>query len=202
MEASKIILSEAERRLITDAEIILTKNAIIDKVVALFGVLAVNYQAASEHLRQSHRHLFDVYPKISKGEKHKGLPWVMLDYPRSFDKQQGHFAIRSFFWWGNYFSIRLQLSGAYLLPAINALQHWNADNWLSGLATDAWDLELPNNNWQPIPSAAIKANSGLVLKLAKKIPIEEWESVIGSFTNDFKTLLLLLEGILSAESVK
>ena len=61
-----------------------------------------------------------VEPKISKGEKYKGLPWVMLDYPRIFGKED-IMAIGTRFWWGHYFSVTLHLKGGYLrtyLPVI------------------------------------------------------------------------------------
>ena len=51
-------------------------------------------------------------PKISKGENYKGLPWLVLDYPRYFNKED-IFAIRTLFWWGNFFSITLHISGKY-----------------------------------------------------------------------------------------
>jgi len=37
-----------------------------------------------------------IAPKISKGENYEGLPWVILDFPRYFDKENV-FAIRCFF---------------------------------------------------------------------------------------------------------
>ena len=60
-------------------------------------------------------------PKISKGENYKDLPYVMLDYPRCFQKEKT-IAIRTFFWWGNFFSINLQLSGEYKEQALPSLQ--------------------------------------------------------------------------------
>ena len=50
-------------------------------------------------------------PKIAKGENYLQLPYVLLDYPRCFDKEN-IFAIRTMFWWGNFFSITLHLSGS------------------------------------------------------------------------------------------
>src|SRR6185369_7340402 len=49
-------------------------------------------------------------PKISRGENYRALPYVMLDYPRHFTKEST-LAIRTLFWWGNFFSISLHLSG-------------------------------------------------------------------------------------------
>ena len=54
----------------------------------------------------------EISPKISKGENYNGLPYVMFDYPRFFTKENV-FAVRTFFWWANYFSVTLHLKGEY-----------------------------------------------------------------------------------------
>src|SRR5438309_4807722 len=103
-------LTAYEMQLVTDAQILITKNTIIRKVYELFGKLSeeyreeVNCKIAGQNL---------ISPKISRGENYLGLPYVILDYPRQFAKDDV-FAIRSFFWWGNFFSITLHLSGSYL----------------------------------------------------------------------------------------
>src|SRR3954452_928432 len=100
-------LTAYESELVRDSKVLLTKNIIIEKVYRLFGQLASGYQdrlAASPVVG-----LNAVQAKISRGENYRGLPYVMLDYPRIFSKDHT-FAIRSFYWWGNFFSITLQLS--------------------------------------------------------------------------------------------
>lgn len=206
MEASKVILSEAERQLITDANIILTKNSSIDKICEQFGLLASIYQQQCEPLKKGFPHLFSVHPKISKGEKHRGLPWVMLDYPRSFEKQNGQLAIRTFFWWGNYFSIQLQVSGIYMPGFIKALAASKvlASEWLTGLTDDAWDLELPNKKWLHADAENISAanKDGIVLKIAKKIPIHEWENLENLFSEAYSELVILMTNALGSQPVK
>jgi hypothetical protein len=166
VEASKIVFSEAEHQLITNAEVILTKNRCIDKIVELFSGLADDYRKSAGHLIPIAPGIFSVHPKISKGEKHLDLPWVMLDYPRCFDKVTGHLAIRTFFWWGNFFSIHLQASGKYFQPVADALLNSNIyDDWMGGITTDPWDMQLPNRYWQPIE---INAPTHYVIKIAKK----------------------------------
>ena len=98
---AKIQLSPAEMDLVCNADLLLTKNAIIDKVYLIFGDVA-------EQVRSD----LGPSPKISRGENYLGLPWVMLDYPRLFGKEDT-LATRVFFWWGNFFSITLHLKGIY-----------------------------------------------------------------------------------------
>ena len=207
MEASKVVLSEAERQLITDANIILTKNSSIEKICRQFGLLAAIYQHQCEPLKKTFPQLFGVHPKISKGEKHLGLPWVMLDYPRSFEKNNGQLAIRTFFWWGNYFSIQLQVSRMYIQDFMNALAAWNDlqhGDWLIGLTDDAWDLELPKTKWlsAEIQNISTENEKDLVLKVAKKIPINEWENLESICSEAYSALVNLMTMALSAQPVK
>ena len=108
---ANVRLSVEELRLVTDPAWILTKNSIIRKVVEMFGELSGEWRGLVTAVTE---------PKISKGEQHKGLPWVMLDYPRLFGKEDV-LAIRTMFWWGHCFSVTLHLKGKYLrlyLPVI------------------------------------------------------------------------------------
>jgi hypothetical protein len=139
-----------------------------------------------------------VHPKISKGEKHRELPWVMLDYPRCFDKSSGQLAVRTFFWWGNFFSIQLQASGKYFQPVANEiLQNKNYKTWMNGITGDPWDMRLPNEDWVTIPNNELSSFQDPVIKLAKKIPISRWESLSG-FSEDFNQLLPLMEKALGS----
>jgi len=98
------MLSTKELELVTNPNIILTKNAIIGKVYDLFGQLSEAYKTVL-----TNKELLAIGPKIARGENYQGLPWVMLDFPRKFT-QSDTMAIRSFFWWGHFFSITLQLT--------------------------------------------------------------------------------------------
>src|SRR5688572_32501219 len=105
----KIQLSPLEMELVTNSDWILTKNGIIEKVKELFGRLQLRQETVLSSLPEEVR---QVSAKISKGENYKGLPWLVLDQPRLFTRDK-IFAVRSFFWWGNFFSSTLHLYGNY-----------------------------------------------------------------------------------------
>jgi hypothetical protein len=111
MNAAKIQLSEEELQLVQNADWVLTKNKIIQKVYILFGNLSEEMKNKLQHINLP-AEILQTTPKISKGESYKELPYVMLDYPRLFSKENV-FAVRTFFWWGNYFSITFHLKGIY-----------------------------------------------------------------------------------------
>src|SRR5438874_13559943 len=92
-------------------------------------------------------------PKISRGEKYRGLPYVMLDYPRFFSKED-ILAIRTFFWWGNFFSITLHVKGKFLAP-ISALIIINLKALLKkeffiSVSGDEWDHDLTGGDYRPL----------------------------------------------------
>src|SRR5580698_1124604 len=110
MNSAKIHLSADELLLVQNGEWILTKNTIIQKAYNLFGLLAENLKSSiNDYLPPE---VAETMAKISRGENYNGLPYVMFDYPRLFTKKNV-FAIRTFFWWANYFSVTLHLKGEY-----------------------------------------------------------------------------------------
>jgi len=127
-------------RLVTDPAWILTKNSIIRKVVELFGELSGEWREILSGEGSTGGAWGD--PRISKGEQYKGLPWVMLDYPRVFGKED-IFAIRTMFWWGHYFSMTLHLKGEYLrtyLPVILSNRGvLEAAGFWPGVSEDEWE---------------------------------------------------------------
>src|SRR5690606_35248150 len=107
---AKIRLSPAEMDLVNNADIILTKNAIIQKAMHLLGALQEKQQSwVKANMAGFGR---GSSPKISKGENYRGLPYLVLDYPRIFDTE-ALFMVRSMFWWGNFFSITLHATGHF-----------------------------------------------------------------------------------------
>jgi hypothetical protein len=177
---ANVKLSPGELKLVLDPGFILTKNNIIAKVYELFGNLAAVYTD------RARRH-----PSLPEG-----LPWVMLDYPRFFSKEQ-EFSIRTFFWWGNFCSITLQLSGGYrqlCQPAILQF-HQSAENhnWFLCNHPDRWLHHFREDNYQPLVSFSPGEIRKLpFIKMAKKIPLQQWDYMEISLKDGFATLLDLV----------
>jgi|SRR5580658_2635596 hypothetical protein len=138
---AKVQFSTEEMRLVTDPAWILTKNSAMRKVVENFGVLSGEWRELLP---------WDCDPRISKGEQYKGLPWVMLDYPRVFGKED-ILAIRTMFWWGHYFNVTLHLKGGYLrtyLPVILARRaELEAAGFWPGTSEDEWEHDHRPGEW-------------------------------------------------------
>jgi hypothetical protein len=139
---AKVQFSAEEMRLVSDPAWILTKNSIIRKVVEVFGELSGEWRGML---------VWDGDPKISRGEQYKGLPWVMLDYPRVFGKEDV-LAVRTMFWWGHYFSVTLHLKGSYLrsyLPVILSNRGLlEAAGFWPGTSEDEWEHDHRPGAWE------------------------------------------------------
>lgn len=172
MKGANLQLSPEEMRLVREPGWILTKNSIIKKVVGLFAGLSEDYRAALEGLASAPAATAPNpaapaamvavagspfgSPKISKGENYQGLPYVMLDYPRLFGREDV-LAIRTFFWWGHSFSVTIHLKGTYrdhYLPVLQ--QRWAelaAAGFHVGISEDEWRHEHAPETYRPIVSA-------------------------------------------------
>lgn len=189
---NEALLSPYEAKLVSDSAILYAKNNIIKKVQYLFSAVSDQYvREASVKLPTG---VTSVAPKISRGEQYLGLPYLMLDYPRNFSKENT-FAIRSFFWWGHFFSIHLQLSGAYqqqFAPAlIKAIGNGELNGWFIGIHENEWHHHFEEDNYQCISNGTIDVDllTSPFIKLAKKIPLNEWDNVQTFLTANFIKLL-------------
>src|SRR5215831_10436194 len=187
MDAAKIQLSTDELALVRDAEILLTKNNIISKVYALFGEIAGRVRDIAEsQWRDLPADVLSISPKISKGENYDGLPWVMLDYPRLFGRED-IFALRLFFWWGNYFSLTLHLKGKYLDLYGKKLEKnihlLGEKGFYLSVGMNEWRHEITEEHYislsqpQPISSAG-RLSGNDFCKLSVRISLEQWNEVI------------------------
>jgi hypothetical protein len=198
---AKVRLSAEEMRLVTDPAWILTKNSVMGKVVGMFAELSAEIRAGGAHRVAPPRRAPSsggtepmTEPKISKGENYKGLPWVMLDYPRVFGREDVY-AIRIFFLWGHAFSVTLHLKGVYkemFLPAIRRRHaELEAAGFGMGISDDEWVHEHTEETYGPLRAGTGQAgavdgtgeNAGNEmagigrpwLKLSARVGLEHWD---------------------------
>ena len=165
-----------------DAELILTKNRIICKLQQVFGGVATGLQQKIQ-LRQPplSEEVTRISPKISKGEQYKELPYVMLDYPRFFSREDV-LAIRTFFWWGHYCSVTLHLKGRYLKQYLPAVQKncSGLDGFKICTSGDEWNHDLQSNAYLPATETAYLIGEMEFLKIGKLLPLENWPEMEAS----------------------
>lgn len=196
----KLTLSAEELQLVTNTQWILTKRVIIDKVNLLFGNLSVvfsNHVIANDFFLQPA--IVQSTPKIAKGENYLQLPYVLLDYPRCFDKEN-IFTIRTMFWWGNFFSITLHLSGKYKETFETALQK-NIQTLMQHdfyvcINENEWQHHFKADNYMPVKKMTLDEINSITqrrfIKAAIKFPLEKWDTMPSLLEQSFLDLLQLI----------
>lgn len=199
---AKITLSPQELQLVCDTEWILTKRAIIEKVYHLLGGLAAKFVNTVE---KNQHHLPQVasitQPKISKGENYLQLPYVVLDYPRFYQKENS-LAIRTMFWWGNFFSITLHVSGEYknelqasLLQKFSLLKE---NEWFICISNNQWEHHFESSNYISLNEKSKAEIESIVqqqsfIKLATKFSLQQWDEMPLQLEKVFNTMIQLLQ---------
>lgn len=200
MDNAKIHLSIQESELVNNKEWLFYKKNIIDKVYNLLGGLNDQYRNIVENEKQNLPVQFlNSGGKISRGENYKGLPFLILDYPAIFNKEN-IFAVRTMFWWGNFFSISLHLSGKSV-PDKEQLPKWisflGQYNFMICVNENQWehDFELGNyiaiNKMTKEDFESVATNN--FFKVAKKIELNKWEEVPEFLKNSFAEIVHCLK---------
>ena len=153
MDTAKIRLSSEEEALVATADWILTKNRVIQKINLLLSTVQTSQQQLLQPIAIFGDEILKSSLKISKGENYKGLPWLVLDYPRYFNKEDV-FAIRTLFWWGNFFSITLHLSGNYKTKyekrIIDSFESLKREYFSVCINEDQWEHHFETTNYLPV----------------------------------------------------
>lgn len=196
---TKITLSDKELSLIQNTDWFFVKKAVIDKVYLLFSVYSKFVQNEMLSSSRFPEKALDSTPKISRGEQYLGLPYVILDYPKFFDKSSS-FAIRTMFWWGNFFSITLLVSGEYKKridqKALELLAQQHSSLFLC-ISSSEWAHHFEPDNYIPLHQLkgheiSERLSSSTFIKLALKFPLTDWEKLEEFLREGYQILAGLL----------
>jgi len=198
---SKIQLSDFEMELLNNSEWILTKNAIMKKAQQLLEQVQQNvsdYTTLNPGIFPAE--VIAISPKISKGENYLGLPWLILDYPRHFDKEN-IFAIRTMFWWGHFFTTTLHLTGKYKERYGKSISRKYAalctSDFYINVNEEQWHHHLEPENYLHVQNFSEDDLAGHIvqasfLKLAKKLSFSEWDNAVERLSENFVGITDLL----------
>ena len=199
--ATKIMLSAKELDVVSNIDWLLTKHKIIAKVLQHFAVVSQQMLSSVAANANSLPAIVALHPpKIAKGENYVQLPYVMLDYPRFFLKNEA-LAIRTFFWWGNHISMHLLLNGSfkiqYQTKVIALIPFLQQHQFYICVHQTEWQHHFKNDNYMPMQNADIDLLASIIInkqfiKLAKKIPLQQWENFNDFFDTTFKQMLNIL----------
>ena len=199
--ASKLMLSDEEQQLVNNPDWILTKRIIIEKVNQFLGALSENQKAVIENEKDwLPLAVVQSTAKISKGENYLQLPYLLLDYPRCFDGEN-IFAVRTMFWWGNYFSITLQLSGIYkqmFQKKIVEYPDLAKQHFFICINENQWHHHFEADNYIAVKQLANKDLQDIILKkqfvkLSLNFSLQQWNDIPALLDNSFKKIIEILK---------
>jgi hypothetical protein len=198
---SKILLSADEQQLVTNTGWILTKRKIMEKVNILLGDVAEQQKRIiANESGWLPGAVVQSTPKIAKGENYLQLPYLLLDYPRCFDSDQ-IFAVRTMFWWGNFFSITLHLSGRYKKMfqqnIIQNIQAAEQDIFIC-IHEDQWQHHFEAHNYREVKKIMkdelqVMITEKSFIKLAIKFPLQTCNEISSLLDGSFTELMDLLK---------
>ena len=198
IQQTKIQFLPAEMELVSSPDIILTKNAILQKIKSFFEEIQMKQQdILKKYSSQLPGEVLRISPKISRGENYKGLPWLVLDNPRHF-QHNNIFAIRTMFWWGNFFSITLHLSGDnkndLLKKLSNNISLLAKNDFFIYNGTKEWEHDIDPGSHKKLSAInedeiqkLFSANS--FSKLAIKFTIESLEAIEDKLLRNYELLV-------------
>ena len=196
MNSSKLQLSAEELAMVQDSHWLLTKNSIMQKANELFGDCATWLRSSLRGQFADEAVLFNS-PKIARGENYDGLPYVMLDYPRLFGKEN-IFAFRTMFWWGNFLSVTWHLKGqyaaSYRASIMAAFDRLGSAGFRICIGEDEWRHDFSAANYRNINELTLQQFSATLsekpfVKLAVSIPLEKWNNAQNELTECYSLLL-------------
>lgn len=183
----QIYFNQKEIDYLNDRDFLLTKRKITGKIFDLLArVQEKLIPQLNKHDQLIPAEVLSISGKISKGENYGSLPYLILDCPRFFQKEDV-FAIRTMFWWGNYCSNTLHLQGKYL-----AMYKTNMINNISRLRTMGnyyicinkipWEYHFEESNYLPINSLSDQdvrdfVQSKNFVKISSRINFDQLASI-------------------------
>lgn len=197
----KLMLSDEEQQLVNNTHWILTKRVILDKVERLLGDLSDQQKGIIKNEKNwLPQEVCMSSAKISKGENYLQLPYLILDNPRCFDATN-IFAVRTMFWWGNFFSVTLHLSGTYKAlyqERIYERLRGNKQDIFICINENQWQHHFEGDNYLSIKQVSPVYLQGLIyekqfLKLAIKFPLQPWDTIPALLQEGFREIITMLK---------
>ena len=188
-----------------DTEFLLTKRKIslqLQQLLAQTEQVLVKYVKEDRHSTIP-EHCLVAAGKISRGENYRGLPYLVLDYPRLL-KQEDIFSYRTMVWWGNFFSCTLHLQGISMdtyrqniHTSLLSLHGSLAETYLC-TQQSPWEYHYKKENYQLIGDLSKEEISATLekdfIKVSRKMALKDYRQLPEFALHAFKDFLSLLSG--------
>lgn len=189
MASANVKLSPQELELVQNRDWLIMKRSVMDKAAGLLD----DFRDSMD----DHKPLSDAFasfgllsgiPKISKGENYRSFPYVVLDHPRIFERQDV-FSVRCLFWWGHHFLVSFHLEGRYrdvFLGRLSSKDIRGQADWHVCVHDDPWQHYFERDNFIPAQEKTTEEWMELLarkrfVRIAAKTDVSFWNEVDGWF---------------------
>lgn len=197
----EIEFTQEEFLFLKDHQFFDVKASIISKVIQLFSRIEETIETEIKTTSFKFPERVSTTPsKISKGENYLECPYIVLDYPRLYSKDD-IFAFRTIFWWGHYFSNALILGGRsyhrYLPRFLEITGELKKKNWELCIYRTPWKLEnLPWNyvQFSDLSDQEIKIHlqKYQFIKITRIYPLDQYKKLEWETLHFFSDLIYLM----------
>lgn len=177
-----MMLDEDDLIKIQNREFLLRKVEIIRGVKQLFSEAKNRLDSVLEMAaKTSGLDLSSSRAKISQGENYRGLPYVVLDHPGIFEKDNV-VALRTMFWWGHEFSNTIHLQGRSLEKIrpclVNHFSEKGGQEVYVCVNDSPWEYDFEIGNYQKFdPNHLTLLKEKPFIKLSRKYELQHWASI-------------------------
>ena len=186
---SKIMLTKSEQNALSNLQFFSDKNTATNKIQQQFHFLkdklnnvAINSSSIIPKEADS------INGRIFKGENYKGLPYIILDFPRLFS-QNNVFSFRNMCWWGMHYSFTLHVSGEsfelHRQKIINNIHRLKGKEFFFCINDNPWEYHYEASNYIFLDDLLINGTSEIeryvllkdFMKLSRKLPINAFDDM-------------------------
>lgn len=139
-----------ELKMLSDYDYLIKVKNIVNKLQKNLSILR------EDKKKVWNEHLSGIYPgtgKISRGSNYRSLPYLILDFPNLFSKQE-ILACRTMIWWGKEISCSLHLEGnileKYRQQLHNNISAFIASGFYLCINNSPWEYHFERENYLPI----------------------------------------------------
>ena len=202
-QATKVALSPFELELVSNVDWIHAKNSILLKTAEIMGDVANHLQSAYRQPNQCMPAWLKQSPKISRGEVYEELPWLMLDYPREFQREDW-LAIRHFFSWGRGFTVSLLLRGKYVDRALDCWKShwmlWRELGFTQVVIDDPWKHRADPAYETSLAALSFEKAEEIVrqhgfIQIRKHLPVQNWAGAYAFMMETHQVFIPLIREI-------
>ncbi len=189
-------LKNSELKIITDDVFLKKKEIILQKIIKYFNNISIELKKEFSVNNINSYWNFNLAPKISRGEKYNELPYIVLDYP-SYFKKEDICSFRIIFLWANQFSCNLVLKGKPLIEFEKKIKKkyifFKNEGYVLNYNKSLWVHEVENldPNSSDLMNYSFRSKNAY-LKISKSLPLKnliELQQISKNMLKDIITVM-------------